>query len=683
MRACQCQQDLLLCLTMLKKMLDLIPEEAPTPILERIKPMQVGQYQYWWKTILYYLVKTDKDFTVVHAPEKADGNSVLFVCQGGDKFAIYPRTEANASPNEKGERKALLEGEGAARFITQLACTMRAQIACELRALYDGKEMGFLEVLAMLKVFKENGMQNTGKFELQLCPFGLHSVHPETLDMPKRGCTFLPSKVVDQLLREFIPRDSPITRSVQSTPYKVCLTENSKGEKGLEFRTYDGKQTVAGTPEEFFDYLIGLADRMQIEGFVLEADPAIWEGQKRVNISPFGVRKQWAVKVKREFKVTLLACKVLQINKGGGKQTHIYTYGLDQDNTIVYAGKQTEHTRLQDLLSKAEHAFSFSNKDEQEALYSLSRTNVRPILDRFVMVSASCAGMSKDRFCCIGLKIHDMRKKTTDLSELSVLKRVAEENPHFCSTRDASNAFAKAIKRDEKKLAAQTRKRAHPGHAIEPVVFKRPAPARLLLVDEPMDVDEPVDVPPPPVNKEEIENDAWVKFVRRLNETPEFKQEVYCMGEDKEKVPVNGAGIFTCISVEVEGEDGKKMVKNLGPNDPEWTVPLQIHDSELFVGPPFPPPYTPPEPFRRLTPPVNVYIDSRGSPDFHNLASLRVRFFGGLVTNQLSEDVHAIVVHNSDVEGARCRLLPRCGRGSPVFLKLSEIQAFLRPASDN
>jgi len=469
-----------------KQLLDQIPDTRPSPALLKMKPRQVHEFPKWSQAIHKHLADTEKDFTTIAASVKADGFSVIFECHPDNTFRIYSRTDT---------QKPLLDGDDATRFVTSLACELRVRLACELRALYDGQELGFLEVLSMLRVFRTNGMRNVGKFQLQLCPFGVHSVNPYGSPATERAGHFLPHKVVNDLLGACIaPGSSSLVSPVQHVLYRARLYDAPGGKHELEFLTNDRQQTVARSPQAFFDYLIAEADSRGIEGFVLKADPAIFAKQAVV-ITPFGVRDQSAVKVKREFKVTLLACRVLESSKRG-KKSLIFTYGLNDKGELVYAGEQSGHQRLNDLLGPDTHAFKFEDKEGKAALYALTKEQFQRKIGSFVMTTSSCTNMSKNRFCPIGLKLHDMTSKPVDLRQLSVLKNVAEANPHFRSTRDASNRFAEATQRGQKRL--------QPGQADEPQKRACPAaPAPVLLSwEDAMDQMGVPFQPPAPVQRE-------------------------------------------------------------------------------------------------------------------------------------------------------------------------------------
>lgn len=468
---------------MLKKILEPIPDTRPSLALYKTKPMQVHAFPKWIKTIWQHLVDTGKDFTTIVAAVKADGLSVMFECHNGKTFRVYSRTD---------RRKLLLEGQDATRFVTQLACSLRARISCELRALYDGQEMGFLEVMAMLRIFRDNGMRNSGKFELQICPFGVYSVDSEGTPMTERCCSFLPHRDLDNLLREMVEPGNPVMRPVERVSYHVRLYDTAGRKQELEFLDSNHRQTVARTPQEFFDHLIREADALGIEGYVLKADPHIFEKQ-RVVIDKFGVRDQSAVKVKREFKVTLLACRILDEGKGKGRKSLIFTYARNRQGDLVYAGDQTGHERLNMLLRADMHAYSFKTKEEKADLYTLSKERYQQRASFFVMTTSSCTNMSKDRFCPIGLKLHDMSSKTVDLDKLSVLQDVAEGNPHFRSTKEACNRFAAAIGRDEKKRPAPTQEAKRPRTAQ--------AAASLGWEDFMAEIGEEFQ-PPPPVERQ-------------------------------------------------------------------------------------------------------------------------------------------------------------------------------------
>ena len=515
---------------LLTDVLALVPEGTPSPMLMKIKPMQVREFRKWYGTILKHMLRSGKDFTTIVAGVKADGHSVVFECHDGGQFKIYARTDTH-SP--------LLWGDDARRFVTQLACKARAHLMCELRALYDGQELGFLEVLAMLKQFRDNGMQNSGKLQLQLCPFGIYSVNPEGGPDSARAGTFLPLKAQETLLNAFVEPGGGLVSPVEGTKYRVRLFDSGKGRQDLEFLSADGRQTFARGEQEFFDKLIAQADERGIEGFVLSADPTIFEKEPAV-IDMFGVRDQSKVKVKREYKVTLMACRILQ-NTARGKKHMIYAYGLAPDGGIVYAGEHTKNQRLHEMLPPTMHAFTFRNKDEKIALYRLTEEQYRQRRHHFRAFTVSCTNMSKDRFCPIGLKLHDMVFKPVDLAALSVLQRVAEANPHFLATKAASNKFAEAIHRHEKRRDHQKRK--HKSQASLQVhrkakaqqymaelgeEFKPPQPvereASPDVVDDLPAVDEPepaVDEPEPVMDDQPVMDDRQhtVLFAQQIGPT--------------------------------------------------------------------------------------------------------------------------------------------------------------------
>lgn len=539
---------------MLKKLLDLIPDVRPSQAVYKMKPRQVGEFPKWCKAHMQYLIETGKDYAAIVCAVKADGHSVMFECCGGNNYRVYSRTD---------RQKLLLEGSDAQRFVTKLACDLRVRLACELRALYDGQELGFLEVLAMLRVFRENEMRNVGKFQLQLCPFGVYSVDPSNSIMTERGCSFLPHRVLDELLHEMVGPGNPLVQPVERVVYHVRLYDIARGKYELEFLTEDHRQTVARSPQAFFDFLIARADARGIEGFVLKGEPKVFEKQSVV-VNQYGVRDQSAVKVKREFKVTLLACRILSRTKGKVQKSLIYTYGLNERGDIVYAGEQTGHERLNPLLPAELHAFSFKTKEEREALYTLSREQVQRKIQYFVMTTSSCTNMSKNRFCPIGLKIHDMTSKPVDLSKLSVLKTVAEANPHFVSTREASNRFAVAIQRGEKKRPPQIRKRKTLGGSptLQPKRPRTDAPIESLSFDDFMDQLGEQFRPPPRVERRPSPVEVVLVEEEKAPEPVEL-----VVVEDETKPDIPHHVLFTNPLPPVQTKLFKKQFEQLG-----WTL---------------------------------------------------------------------------------------------------------------
>jgi hypothetical protein len=439
-----------------KRFMRLIPDTRPRTDAFKAKPRQVREYPKWSKAILQYLLEKGNDYTTIAATVKADGHSVIFECHGSGSYTVYTRTD---------NKTTRFSGHDARRFVTQLACDLRVCMACELRALYDGKEMGFLEVLSMLRIFENNKMNNVGKFQLQLYAFGVSSVNPGGDAMSARDCSRLPRTVHNDLLKNLVGPDSSLICVAQSTEYRVRLYDTASRTQDLEYLTADGRQTVARGPAEFMEYLLNMADASLIEGFVLKADPAIFKDAFVVQDNN-RVTNQADVKVKREYSVELLACRVLE-NKGKSRKSHVYVYGRDKDNNIVYAGEQTGHERLEAILPKTGYAFTFNNKKEKEALYQLSAQQVLQRQAFITQIASPCTNMSKNRFCPIGLKNYGMGIRKMDLNKLSVLQHVAEGNPHFRSTRDASNKFAAAIGRGDKK-PVQIRKRKTLGGSPPP-----------------------------------------------------------------------------------------------------------------------------------------------------------------------------------------------------------------------
>jgi hypothetical protein len=588
------------------------PDRRPDTRHRLIKPRQVREYPKWCKRLLEYLLETGKDQITLTVGEKADGHSVIFECCPGGAFKVYARTETG---------KLLLSGDDAPRFVTTLACDLRMKLKCELRALYDGREMGFLEVLSMLKTFQDNKLQNVGKFQLQICPFGIYSLSPDSSVMSERACSFLPRKIVDEMLREAVRPDSTLMTLVRTTQYQVRLYDMDRGKHGLEFLSTDGKDTVARGQQEFFNYLIAQADAKGIEGFVLKADPIIFAAEPVVT-NKYGTRDQSAVKVKREFKVTLLACRVRNKSK---KTSLIYAYGLDTDGNIVYAGEHTDHERLSSTLPEQRSAFSFKNKQEKESLYNLTPAQFQEAKGRFYMFRSSCTNMSKNRYCPIGLKIHDMSFVPLDLGAVSVLKNVAEANPHFRATRAASNDYALAIGRDEKKKGKR-KSQEEPPVAAAPKRAYREAPAS-LDVDAFLDAIGEQFQPPP---REEVEPEVAVEV------EPEVAVEVTAE-------PVDHKALEDAAFKEYTSDPQRK-------------------------------------PYRVLDPVVRVFIDDPRS-SFKQILARKITFLGGTVVYKLGPDVRVMVTRR--LFDDRLKLCEEHGVPCVKSVHPDLIQEFLRECAQD
>ena len=136
-----------------------IPWVVPALAHKCMKARQVRDFFPWCYTLKKNLLDSGRDAITIDAGEKADGHTAILECKQNGEFNVNARTAAG---------KLLLSGYDVNRFVTQLACDLQPKFTCELRALYDGVELGFLEVLAMLKKFKENHMRNVGLFQLQI-----------------------------------------------------------------------------------------------------------------------------------------------------------------------------------------------------------------------------------------------------------------------------------------------------------------------------------------------------------------------------------------------------------------------------------------------------------------------------------------------------------------------------------
>jgi hypothetical protein len=588
------------------------PDRRPDTRHRLIKPRQVREYPKWCKRLLEYLLETGKDQITLTVSEKADGHSVIFECCPGGAFKVYARTETG---------KLLLSGDDAPRFVTTLACDLRMKLKCELRALYDGREMGFLEVLSMLKTFQDNKLQNVGKFQLQICPFGIYSLSPDSSVMSERACSFLPRKIVDEMLREAVRPDSTLMTLVRTTQYQVRLYDMDMGKHGLEFLSTDGKHTVARGQQEFFNYLIAQADAKGIEGFVLKADPIIFAAEPVVT-NKYGTRDQSAVKVKREFKVTLLACRVRDKKL---KRNLIFAYGLDTDGNVVYAGEHTKHERLSSMLPESRTAFSFKDKQEKQALYTLTRAQLEQKKDLMKQFKASCTNMSKYHFTPIGLKIHDMVLMPVDLGTLSVLQREAEANSHFRATRAASNDYALAIGRDEKKKSRKRKSQEEPPVAAAPKRAYREAPASL-------DVDAFLDAigeqfrPPP---RKEVEPEVVVEV------EPEVAVQVAAE-------PVDHKALEDAAFKEYTSDPQRK-------------------------------------PYRVLDPVVRVFIDE-SRPEAKKILARKITFFGGTIVYKLGPDVRVLVTRR---QHDRSKLFEEHGVHTIHSVPPDMIQGFLRECAQD
>jgi hypothetical protein len=610
-------------------MLERIPDVRPVPQHEKLKPRQVRDFHKVCTAVLHHLLTTGKDFAAIDVSRKYDGRSVILQCYEDGKYEVSARTDTET---------VHWSGFEAQRFVTQLACDLQTRFTCELRGLYEGVELGYLEVMAMLKIFLEGHLQNTAPFQLQICPFGVYSVNKEGFPSTERACSFLPRMLLADIMAASVNPDqaNTLVQAVPKRMYKAVLYDCSNKQHQLEFQNGAG-QTVARSPQEFFDLLIAEADALGAEGWVMTVPREIFA--KTVVADCYGVpRDQASVKVKREFDLILMACRVWDDK---GKKMRIFTYGAGEDRTLVYTGEATDHALLNQLLPKQGHAFSFKNKAEKTGLYTLRPDAVRAQSALVRMVSTACTNLSKTRYCVIGLKIAGTKQLPLDLSRLSNTRVVAEANPHFRSTKAASDKFAAAIGRKKERKPDRKRQRECAPQSLDYTDFAveamepddAPAPSRELSPAPSRELS-----PMPAADPTELENKG-------------FEAHMAWCRTPKRRVAVDGIKIRGGVSV-ISYEDSEGRTRVLTSDSPEWTDPVQCGwwaDGEwvdVLVAPPPKSETRPSPPYRKPLIPAKVYIDAREAgigPMALKILVCKIRFFGGRIAHTLGLDVDIVV----------------------------------------
>ena len=673
------------------KLLELIPETSPGVGHQSLKPMQVRDYENKWSsTLKTHLIFTGKDYATLYVLVKHDGLSVTVHCNERGTLTVKSRTE-------KG--KVLLQlFDAEHRTLTQVASELQVTFLCELTALYKGQEMGFLEVNSMLKKFKENSFQNTDVFQLKLSIFSVYSVNPEGWDQTERLCMFLSSQTKEKIIKACLVPGNPLMDVIQPIKYKARLYDSRKNKDGYELEFLrdtgsDRMQTVARTPGEFFQHLIQEADKLQIEGWVVTA-PHEMVQSKPIWFPGKGVpRYRASVKVKREFNVTLAVVPVRNKTK---KRTEYWTYGTNEQKRLVYAGDMSDHEVIRKTMAiRKTWVLEYENHKEKNTLYNLSPSQFSSRTGDIMMVQSDCTNLSKTRYCVIGLKNVGMKFPALALDKLSNLRLVAEQNPHFNSTKQASDSFAVAIGRGARKTPPNPRKRVQRSLGGSPPPPRRArakiqyltasqgleedeagcgAPASLSYDDFAFEIEEdppqnaqspkmsretsPVPVPRsmlpelvvpvPEVSEQEKEDAAFDEYLASTQAVlvPRRTQEFFWVDDNGERRPI----MTRRDTVEVELSDGVKVTYTA--DSPEWTTPVPI-DMHLegkwriaWLGPPpkVEPLSTIPR-YRTPVQPVNVFIDSQAELGTakKQLLKQKIWFFGGTTVKLLGPHVHIVV----------------------------------------
>ena len=614
------------------------------------KPMQVGQFHVWWQLILKRLLDTESSHLSFTVGQKADGFGVLFEClYDGDRgrFRVVSRTAQGG---------VLLEGDNAERYVTRAACDLQVRFRGELCGFYEGRELGYLEVKAMVRRFEEQGGANVGPYELRVRLYGVHSVNPDGDERTERAGSCLSLEGLRQFLSDCVVPGNPLVDVVPSETYQARLYERHGRAGAFELEFLRRGQTVARTPQELFDRLIGEADALGIEGFVL-AMPREVVGSKPLELGAYGVpRERSSVKVKREFRVTLAACRILDAYPGRTRVPraqrvviHLFRRGGEGGRRLVFAGDATGHAVLTNLLPQSGHAFAFRTPDERAALCDLDPGVLHSHAAQFVQVSGTCTNLSKTRCCPIGLK-NDVRRPPAgaprlDFGALSNTEEVARGNPHFCSAKRASDAFAAAIERGAKRPRVAPKRPPAPA-AARAAAPRSPSPPAATAASRSASPDAAPSRSLSPVAEAsraaELEDAAFLLYQRAIR-APRECQVAYTVDEDGVRTPVP----VQCAVVSCREPDfGRRW--SLSAGDPEWTEPVlteHVYDGScVWVGPPPPAIRAVPPPYRVLTPAPRVWIDPHCvGPALGEVVRARVSFFGGRRVVALDASVDIVV----------------------------------------
>lgn len=407
------------------------PARPPDPYRNELmaKPTQFSNADRFMR----YTVRTMREHRLtqllLYLLEKADGHSCVLECLPDRTWRLSHRTETNS---------VLLDQFDMRQYLTQLAFDLRVKFMVELCALFNGEEMGYLEVMSMLATFKQNKCRNVGPFQLLIRPFGVHSI---THEGRVRSGACVDNADLFQFLDACIVPDNGLVRRVGFTEVSCRLCGES-----LEFFSVVNSHWLA--PKDFFEECIAEANRLRIEGYVLRGlfdklAPPVFTRDTYGKRLP---RHDAQVKVKQAFPVNLVACKVLNTSR---QVDEIWLYGR-KGQKLVYAGQAFDHVLLQNQLQRCPTNFQFKDQRERESLKSLFHENLVYKKASFFHFEGTCTNFSKTNYKVLGLK-YDLRsfcEQAIPFESLSEPERVATANRHFNLTKSASNRYANEIGRD-------------------------------------------------------------------------------------------------------------------------------------------------------------------------------------------------------------------------------------------
>ena len=387
------------------------------------KPSQVKEYPNLMKDIHERLLVIGRHEKLTRTV-KADGHSILIYCKRENTLCrVVHRTKTGKVVFHKLDLKA---------YLTPAAFELSAIFKAELVAYYKGVEMGFLEVESMVTLFKQNGYTNVGDFRLEIRIFGVYSIKVPG-EMTERSGLELHGPKYTQVMKALVRETGDrFVNVIEGDTFLVSL-----GKDG-ELHFYKEGKKVATSAQGFFDLCIQEADKLGIEGFVLVS--RLLRESKLDTYKT--LRLGFAVKVKREYRVNLVACRV---GEAWSDKTEVWLFGRDKTG-LVYAGK-TDNERIASYLKDRTCAFEIENPKTKGALYRHDPRVLVKMPRCFQALELQCTNFSKTRFHAIGVK-YDMRKVDfLQFTWLSDTERVAKSNPHFVQTKMASDAFAVRIRR--------------------------------------------------------------------------------------------------------------------------------------------------------------------------------------------------------------------------------------------
>ena len=313
------------------------------------------------------------------------------------------------------------------RYLRKEALDRDARPNLEMCAMLHGKrELGHYYVEAAVAAFIKNGYTNKGPLHLHLNIFGLHTIQTggeeRTPELP-------PLKLMEELL---VPGNG-LLFVVPFREYSITKYRNE-----MLFRDKSGA-VVAADYDRFCKVMLAETHKDGKEGWVFSVPNNVFRG---IGASPnepdgFGTeRDRAALKIKPEFNGQYVALKVDRVTEAE-ETTEIWLYGRTDAGKpgLRYVANVTGHEVIESLMRLKAASMTYANDEEKKRLYRLDFCEACGT-GAGVQIRATSANVTRNGFL-LGVKKYGTKSVPLDFDEVTDALKMAKENAHFVSTKQA------------------------------------------------------------------------------------------------------------------------------------------------------------------------------------------------------------------------------------------------------